>query len=194
MGAEDALRDALCAAVDALSEDAIDALVVGGIALSHHLDGQAVVDHDVDLLIRESDLDAAMTSLSRAGFEVVQTHPTWLFKARLDGAMVDVLYRLGRILSLDDEMLERATKANVDGCTVPIISREDLAIGQAGASSSDVHDYWFQAVALLHVDVDWNYVSRRGQAAPDRITALLHYVRSDGVDVPSEAFPASARS
>lgn len=190
MGAEDALRKALCAVVDALSDDAIDALVVGGIALSHHLDRQARVDHDVDLFIRERDVDAAMASLSGAGFAVVRTHPTWLFKAFLDGALVDVLYRLGRILSLDDEMLERASKADVDGCTVPIISREDLAIGQMGASSVEVTEYWFQAVDLLRApDVDWDYLTQRGAVAPDRMRALLHYARSEGIRVPDEALP-----
>jgi predicted nucleotidyltransferase len=120
----------------------------------------------------------------------VQTHPTWLFKAFLNGALVDVLYRLGRKLSLDEEMLERASMVDVDGRTVPIISREDLAIGQAGVSSREVPDYWFQAVDLLRADgVDWDYVSRRASAAPDRMVALLHYARSEGIGVPKEAFP-----
>lgn len=190
MGAEDALRETLCAAVKALSDEGIDALVVGGIALSSHLDGQARVDHDVDLFIRESDVDPAMASLSRSGFEVVRTHPSWLFKARRDGALVDVLYRLGRILSLDDEMLERASKADVDGCMVSVISREDLAIGQAGVSSSEIPEYWFQAVDLLRADtIDWSYIAQRATAAPDRITALLSYLRSEGIAVPDTAFP-----
>lgn len=188
---EATLRRALCGALDAFASARIDGLVVGGIALGHRIDGEARVDHDVDLFIRESDVERAMEVLFAAGYEVVLTHPSWLFKARLEGATVDVLHRLGRALSLDEEMLARATKVDIGDCLVPVISREDMAIGQAGVSGSAVPAYWFQAVDLLRAeDVDWSYLARRGSTMPDRFKALLHFARSEGIDVPDEIIHA----
>lgn len=192
MTIEERLSEALCRAVGALESQGIDTLLVGGIALSYHMQGSAVVGHDVDLFIREQDVEEAVAGLEKEGFEVVRTHPEWLFKARLDGALVDVLYRLGRILELDAEMMERALHVPVNGCAVPVIGREDLALAQAGAARTTVPAHWFEAVELLRdVDaVDWSYLIRRGAVAPDRLAALLHFARSAKIPVPDEAFSA----
>lgn len=188
---EERLSEALCRAVAAMRSNRIDALVVGGIALSYHLQGQPVVDHDVDLFINERDVEAAIGALSGDGFDVVRTHPEWLFKARLEGATVDVLYRLGRILELDGEMIERAPNLTVDGCSIQVISREDLAIAQSGAARGTVPAHWFQAIDLLRGDdIDWPYVARRGAVAPDRTKSLLYFARSDKIEVPDELFSA----
>lgn len=90
------LGAALCGAYEALSGQRIDAVVVGGIALSYYLKGDAKIDHDVDLFIREGDVDDAMAVLTDAGFEVVRTHlagssrrasavPWWTFSTGWDG-------------------------------------------------------------------------------------------------------------
>lgn len=181
------LTAALCGAVDALTEAGVDTLVVGGIALSHFLMDEIVVDHDVDLAVREEEVDNAIGVLERAGFEVVRTHPRWLFKARLDGALVDVLYRLGRWWAVDDEMLSRGVDVQINGCTTRLISREDLALAQAGAASSDVPSHWYQAIDLLRGDVDWDYLARRGADSPELFKGLLHYARHAGISVPDHA-------
>lgn len=180
------LREALCTSFTTLDRDGIDVLLIGGIALAYHLTGEPKVDHDVDLFIKETDIDRAMGSLEQAGFEVVLTHPTWLFKARLGGATVDVLWVLGRVLRFDDEMLVRSIDMDVGGCRTKIVSREDMAIGQAGAARAKVPDLWFQAVDLLRGGgLDWEYLATRGASAPSRYAALLHFARSEGIDVPA---------
>ena len=90
---DDRLRSALRDSYRALADNGIAALVVGGMAISYHLDGEPKVDHDIDLFIAEADLEKAMEALESSGFDVTRTHPTWLFKGRRDGATVDVLYR-----------------------------------------------------------------------------------------------------
>ena len=183
--AENELRASLRDAYIALEQEEIAALVVGGVAISYHLEGEAVVDHDIDLFIGEDDVERAMKALSGAGFDVTDTHPTWLFKGRRNGTTVDVLYRLGRILKLDDEMIERAERVVVDGSPLRFISREDLALGQAGAAKPEVPGHWFEAVALLRADhIDWDYIGRRMQVAPDRVAALLLFARSERIEVP----------
>ena len=192
------LRDALIDSYKALTAAGVDSLVVGGVVISYYLEGEAKIDHDIDLFIREDDVEQAMDAIAAAGFEMTRTHPTWLFKGRRNGATVDVLYRLGRILKLDDEMIERAVEETLDGLSLPLISREDLAIAQAGAASSEVPGHWFEAVDLLQStdllksgDIDWDYLVRRGATAPDLTIALLHYARHAGIDVPVEALTAT---
>ena len=184
---DDRLRSALRDSYRALADNGIAALVVGGVAISYHLDGEPKVDHDIDLFIAEADLEKAMEALESSGFAVTRTHPTWLFKGRRDGATVDVLYVLGRILAFEDEMLERSIVVDIDGVDVRLIGREDLAVGQAGAAKPEVPIHWFQAVDLLRADdVDWPYVVRRAAVAPDLRFALLRYLRHAGGNVPEE--------
>jgi predicted nucleotidyltransferase len=185
--AETELRSSLRDAYRALESEGIAALVVGGVAISYHLEGEAVVDHDIDLFIGEDDVEHAMKALSGAGFDVTDTHPTWLFKGRRNGTTVDVLYRLGKILKLDAEMIERGEDGVLDGASMRFISREDLAVGQAGAAKPEVPGHWFESVELLRADhIDWQYVHRRVAVAPYLRAALLNYARHGKIDVPDD--------
>jgi predicted nucleotidyltransferase len=186
--AETELRSSLRDSYRALEASEIPSLVVGGVAIAYHLDGEAKVDHDIDLFISEDDVERAMRALEGARFEVTDTHPTWLFKGRRNGTTVDILYRLGRVLELDDEMIERAERVVVDGAPLLFISREDLAVGQAGAAKPEVPSHWFEAVDLLRADhIDWDYLNRRASVAPHLHTALISYARHAKIDVPDES-------
>ena len=192
--AETELRSSLCDSYRALSENDIGVLVVGGLAISYHLEGEPKVDHDIDLFISEDDTERAMGLVADAGFEVTDTHPTWLFKGRRNGTTVDVLYRLGRVLKLDREMIDRAEDVVIAGTTMRFIGREDLAIGQAGAAKPEVPSHWFEAAALLGADhVDWRYLIRRAEVAPYLRAALVAYARHAKIAVPDEVLKESVR-
>ena len=182
------LRDAY----DAFTSDGIDALVVGGLALSYHLDGEPQIDHDIDLLIAEDDVERGMKALAEVGFDVTETHPTWLFKGRRNGTTVDVLYRLGRSFTLDTELMARAHEVPVYGVSMRFISREDLAAGQAGAAKPEVPSLWFQAIDLLRADdVDWGYLSARMSVKPHLRAALLHHARHLKILVPDRVLESN---
>ncbi len=182
---EHELRASLVDSYQAMVSDGIDALVVGGLATAYHLDGDPRIDHDIDLFIAEEDVERGMAALGKAGFEVTDTHPTWLFKGRRNGTTVDVLYRLGRAFKLDRKMMDRAENVPMDGVTMKFVSREDLALGQAGAAKPEVPSLWFQAIDLLKAeDVDWEYLWRRGNVKPHLRSGLLHYARHTTINVP----------
>ena len=192
--AETELRSSLCDSYRALHENGIGVLVVGGLAISYHTEGEPKVDHDIDLFISEEDTERAKRLVADAGFEVTDTHPTWLFKGRRNGTTVDVLYRLGRVLKLDDEMIERGEEVVVEGTSMRFISREDLAVGQAGAAKPEVPSHWFQAVELLRADhVDWPYLHKRAAVKPHLRAALLNYARHVKIPVPEDVLRESAR-
>ena len=179
------LRASLHDAYDAITSAGIDTLVVGGLALTYHLEGEPQIDHDIDLLIAENDVEAGMKALADAGFEVTETHPTWLFKGRRNGTTVDVLYRLGRSFTLDAEMMARAPDVPMDGVAMRFIGREDLAAGQAGAAKPEVPSLWFQAIDLLRADdVDWEYLADRMGVKPHLRAGLLGHARHLKIAVP----------
>ena len=187
--AETELRASLFDSYRALDENGVRVLVVGGLAISYHTEGEPKVDHDIDLFISENDTERAMRFVADAGFEVTDTHPTWLFKGRRNGTTVDVLYRLGRSFKLDDEMHGHGEEVPVDGISMRFISREDLAAGQAGAAKPEVPSLWFQAIDLLKSDhVDWDYLSRRMSVKPHLRAALLYYARHQKIEVPDRLF------
>ncbi len=188
---DDELGSAVIDSYGALVSGDVDTLVFGGVVISYYLEGEPKIDHDIDHFIREHDVERAMRLMTSAGFEVTRTHPTWLFKGRRNGATVDVLYRLGRILKLDDEMIDRAVETKLGVVPMRFISRDDLAVGQAGAAKPEVPGHWFQAIDLLQsAETDWDYVARRSAVAPDLRSALLHYAKHPGIHVPQNLLSA----
>lgn len=184
---EQELRATLLDSYRAMVSNGVDSLVVGGLAISYHLEGEPKIDHDIDLFIAEEDVDRGMAASEMAGFEVTATHPSWLFKGRRNGTTVDVLYRLGRSFNLDREMIDRADEVAVFGVPMKFVSREDLAAGQAGAAKPEVPGLWFQALELLSADdIDWPYLYRRMSVKPHLRAGLLHHARHLKIDVPEE--------
>jgi hypothetical protein len=90
-------------------------------------------------------------------------------------------------LKLDAEMMEHGEDGVLDGASMRFISREDLAVGQAGAAKPEVPSHWFEAFALLRADhIDWPYVHRRAAVAPYLRAALVNYARHAKIDVPDD--------
>ena len=71
---------------------------------------------------RKSRSNRPLSSLTKEGFEIERPPEDWLFKAHLDGAMVDVLHRLNGI-PVDAEFLDRAEMCEVLGCASLSCSR-----------------------------------------------------------------------
>ena len=72
-------------------------------------------EHDVDLVVAEPDVESAADCLAAAGFEIERPPEDWLFKAHLDGAMVDVLHRLAGE-PVDHDRSSRPWSARCWGC------------------------------------------------------------------------------
>jgi predicted nucleotidyltransferase len=146
-------------------------------------------DEDIDLFVRPSDLPAALRSLEEAGFVTQEHDPAWIHRAMRGGVTVDVIFRAGRHIYLDDEMLERAVPAEAFGVPVKLMPPEDLAIIKAVLHEEDRTQDWFDALSILERnELDWEYLVRRARGvAAHRILSLLLYAGSDGIAVPEEA-------
>ena len=69
----------------------VEYLLMGGIASSCL--GRERWTHDIDLFVRPTEATRALEVLHKVGFATEETYPEWLFKARKNGQMVDLIFR-----------------------------------------------------------------------------------------------------
>jgi len=166
---------------------------MGGMASAVH--GRDRLTHDIDLLVRRQDADRLLDALAADGFQTERRDEAWLYKATMDGVLVDVIFEAGagpEDIELDDEMLARTTRASIGGLSVRVIGPEDLLVIKALAHKERRSRHWFDALALLASgqQLDWDYLVRRARIAPERVASLLLYARGEHLTVPDEVLAA----
>jgi Nucleotidyl transferase of unknown function (DUF2204) len=177
------LRDA----VRMLGASGADHLVIGGLASRALLSMPSDEAEDIDVLIRVDDAEDLLRLFARRGFSTHRHDERWIYKAAMPDVTVDLIFRAGENIELDDEHLARSTTADLDGITLPVAAPEDLAVmkavfdGEGGRQGR-----WYGALAMLRRSpIDWDYVAFRGEThAPRRVLSLLLYAADAGVDVP----------
>ncbi|MDQ3680786.1 MAG: nucleotidyltransferase [Actinomycetota bacterium] len=184
---DDVFLRVLDEAVEAIEKQGISYVLMGGMV--SRAAGRPRDTHDLDFLVRPDDAKTALDGLTSAGFETRQIEPQWLYKAVKDGVLVDVLFRATGDVTLDDEMVERATLRDFGGHEVRAMAVEDLIIIKALAHKEHTARHWFDALALLSsVEVDWDYlVHRARRRGARRVLSLLLYGQSIDVLVPDRA-------
>jgi len=171
-------------AIGALDAENIPFVLMGGIASTAM--GRPRFTHDIDAFIRPTDGTAALDALDRRGFATQQTYPDWLFKGLKDGVLVDLIFRSKGDIYLDDEMLERARIEEFLGQKIPVISPEDLVVIKALVHDEHMPRHWHDALAIIgDVELDWDYLLRRGQRGARRVLSLLVYAQSNDLIVPA---------
>jgi predicted nucleotidyltransferase len=185
----DALGDVFGEAIGGLERDAVDYLVIGGLASAAL--GRPRCSGDVDLLLRPGDAHRALEALGAHGFATEETNPHWLFKATRHGVLVDLIFKGPRDIYLDDEMLERARVACVLGRRARVAPAEDLVVMKALVHDEETPRHWHDALGLIaSVDLDWDYLVRRARKGNRRVLALLFYAISNDLVVPRRALAA----
>src|SRR6478672_8633338 len=121
------------------------------------------------------------------GVEVVDDH--WLYKARMLGIDVDVIFRATRDILFDDDVAARVRDVPIYGRSLPVVAAEDLLVMKALAAGEDTARYWYDAIAILAPqDLDWDYLMLRArQNGARRICSLLLFATSVDVLVPRRA-------
>jgi len=183
---EERFLEVLDRAIDAIRSGGIPFVIIGGIASAAL--GRPRWDPrgaDVDLFVRAQDAEAALRSLSEAGFGTEQGEPHWVLRAALNGITVDVIFRAAGDLYLDDEMLSRAELREFRGRELPLVSREDLLVMKALAFGEETPSYWHEALGIIaRGELDWDYVLYRARHGTKRVLSLLVYAQSNDLPVP----------
>jgi predicted nucleotidyltransferase len=155
--------------------------VIGGVASAAY--GRPRWTKDIDVFCRAEDAEAALERLAARSFRVERTNPMWIYKAFRDDVQIDVIFKVRSEVYLDEAMIERIRRLEVESVMVPVLAPEDIVVMKAMAVDEESPWHWYDALGILAaVDLDWEYLLLRARKSPNRVLSLLHYATS--IDIP----------
>ena len=162
---EVAMLPSLKKAAAALRDADIPFAVGGGFAAWAR--GGSASDHDVDLMIAESDADRALEVLSAAGMRTGRPPEGWLVKAWDGDVLVDLIYGPSGV-SGSEELLKRADVIRVEAMRLPVITVDDLLVTKLWALGEHTLDYEgvLRTARELREQIDWDDVRERTSDSP----------------------------
>jgi hypothetical protein len=169
-----------------------DYLLIGSLATRALLDMPPDEKEDIDALVRLNDAEKLLDAFAKKGYATYRRDPRWIFKAARPDVTVDLIFRAGERIEIDDEHLAHSTTVDVEGVPLRLPGPEDLIIMKAVFDGPDRPGRWYDALKLMrHLPIDWEYLARRGtELAPRRVLSLLLYATDAGVGVPGAAVSA----
>lgn len=187
---EATFTDVLRRSAAALHDAGVDFLVMGGIASTVH--GRDRWTHDIDFFVRREDARRALDVLAGAGFDTEETFWDWLYKARRDGVVVDLIFRSSGGITLDDAMLARAADCEFRGIPLRAAPAEDLVVMKVVAHDEHMPRHWHDALSMVACGgLDWDYLLERARRhGARRVLALLVYAQSNDLIVPNRVIEA----
>ncbi|MFC9897945.1 nucleotidyltransferase family protein [Nocardia sp. NPDC127579] len=159
------LLHALTRTVSALSGTGIRFAVAGGCAV--YARGGPISQHDVDIFVKPSDTEAAVSALADVGLRVGDPAEDWLSKVYDGDTLIDVIFRPNN-REVTDELLDRAQPLRIGPTLAPVVSGTDLMIDKLLVF--DAHR--LDLSPLLHIardlreQVDWAVVRTRTEQSP----------------------------
>jgi Uncharacterised nucleotidyltransferase len=175
--------------IDLLDQAGADHLVIGGLATRGLLDEPLNLAEDIDVLVRPEDADGLLDRFAAEGYATHRRDERWIYKAAKPDVTVDLIFRAGEAILLDELHLARSTTVKMDGVTLPVPAPEDLIVMKAVFDADDRQGRWYGAISLLQdLSIDWIYLAERGATyAPRRVLSLLLYAMDLGIGVPDQA-------
>jgi hypothetical protein len=135
---ESDLRVALKYSSAALKADGVPFALGGGYAL--WVRGAPEPVHDVDLVVAEEDVPAAVNSLAETGFRIERPPEDWLFKAWWGESLVDVLHKL-RGITVTPQLVAAADEQEVLGVRIPVLPPTPIVIAKLHSLSEHYGDF-----------------------------------------------------
>ena len=159
------LLDTMKRASAQLREADIEFMLGGGLAIWAR--GGPPTDHDVDLYLRERDVESAFEVLVDAGFRGERPPEEWLLKIWDGDHLVDLIHRPAGG-EIDDEHFARASELEVSAQRVLVASIDDVLAMKLLAISEQEPDYRaiLEIARAVREQVDWTYVEERTNTSP----------------------------
>jgi Uncharacterised nucleotidyltransferase len=162
MAADDfsGIEHALKRSAAALREAGIPFLLGG--SLASWARGGPETRHDLDLMIRPQDADAAIAALEAAGMRPEDPPEEWLVKAWDGDVLVDLIFA-PKGMELTDEVIGRGEVLSVLGMEMRVMALEDVLVTKLMALTE--HSLRYESLLpiarALREQVDWEDVRAR---------------------------------
>jgi hypothetical protein len=174
-----AIEATLKLAAGALREAGVPFLLGG--SLASWARGGPQTRHDLDLMIKQSDLERAVAALKGAGMRTEDPPEEWLVKAWNDDVLVDLIFS-PKGLPIDDEVIARGDEMSVLSMEMRVMAIEDVLITKLMAITE--HSLRFEGVLsiarALREQIDWDHVREATASSP---FARAFFVMLEGLEV-----------
>ena len=186
------IEGALKRSAAALREANIPFLLGG--SLASWARGGPETRHDLDLMIKEENVEAALDALERVGMRRDDPPEEWLVKAWDGDVLVDLIFH-PKGMPITDEVIARGEEMAVLSMHMRVMALEDVMVTKLMAISEH-HLRYESLLAMsraLRERIDWPEVRRRTEDSP---FARAFFVLLDGLgivpSVQASAVPAAA--
>ena len=137
--------------------------------------------HDLDLVIKEDDVEAATAALAEAGMRIEDPPEEWLVKAWDGEVLIDLIFA-PKGLEVTDEVIERGDTIAVLSMEMKVMALEDVFTTKLMALSE--HSLRYEGLVrmarALREQVDWAQVREATRESP---FARAFFVMLDGLGV-----------
>lgn len=172
------LLDTLRRSAAALTAAGVKFALAGGFAA--YARGAAPSTHDVDFVLREDEVGAAVAALESAGMRRVPIPEDWLAKMDDRGRMIDLIYRPSGC-AVDEALLARAEELSVEAVAMPVLTATDVTILRLRAFTEKACDFGecLPVSRALREQIDWPRVIAATAGSPYAFAylTLLHRLR-----------------
>jgi hypothetical protein len=147
-------------------------VLAGGFAV--YARGGTSSDHDVDFMLRERDVEAALEALAGAGFRTERPPEDWLVKVYDRDVLVDLIYRPVE-RPVTDEILADSEVIRVQAIALPVLSATLLMEHKVLTFSQHRCDF-AEALPIarsLREQIDWDRVRKETAESPYARAFLL---------------------
>jgi hypothetical protein len=167
--------DARGDALKALAAAKVPHLVAGAYAFAEYT-GIVRDTKDLDVFLREKDLDAALAALEVAGFRTEIVDPTWIAKGFRGEWFVDLIFSSGNgVAVVDDHWFDHARPGTVLGAPVLLAPPEEMIWSKAFVLERERYD-GHDVNHLLHACAErlhWDRLLERFERYPEVLLSHL---------------------
>jgi hypothetical protein len=137
--------------------------------------------HDLDLMIREADVEAALAALTGAGMRADDPPEEWLVKAWDGDVLVDLIF-YPKGLRIDDDVIARGDMMSVLAMEMRVMAIEDVMITKLMAITE--HSLRYESLLdisrALREQIDWPSVRAATSGSP---FARAFFVLLEGLEI-----------
>lgn len=148
--------------------------------------------HDLDLMLRRGDAEAALAALERAGMRAERPAEEWLLKAHDGEVQVDLIFG-PRGITIDDGVFARSSRVRAFGVELDAMALENVLATKLLALEDHYLDLEppLQMARAVREQVDWDEVRRMTEHSP-YAKAFLALTDELGVSRPARAAAVAA--